>query len=234
MTTTDKTARTAGLLYLLVVLTGLFVLIYVPGKLFVPGDTARTAANILGHESLFRTYIVVGLVSELLFIALALALYRLLEEVDRAGAVAMVLLVLLDAPLAFLSQASLLATLAFLRGHEVLAVFDEPRREAIAMALLKAGDAGLPVSMMFWGLWLLPLGWLVFRSGFLPRFLGGWLVVNGIAYVGMSVTGILWPDHARAVSTIATPALLGEVAFALWLLVAGTRTTRPLPASQTA
>ncbi len=82
MDPTKKTARIAGLLYLSVVLTGPFVLLYVPGKLFVPGDATATASNILAHESLFRAYIVVGLVSELLFVSVVLALYRLLKGVN--------------------------------------------------------------------------------------------------------------------------------------------------------
>ena len=91
---TRKTARVAGLLSLLVVLTGMFVIIFVPGRLFVRGDSAATASNILAHQSLFQTYIVVGLISEFLFIALALVLYRLLKGVNQQHAALMVILVL--------------------------------------------------------------------------------------------------------------------------------------------
>ena len=101
MSSTTKTARVAGLLYLLVVLTGMFVLIFVPGRLFVRGDAAATVHNILAHQALFRTYIVVGLVSELLFISLALVLYRLLKGVNQQQAALMVILVLIGAPQAF-------------------------------------------------------------------------------------------------------------------------------------
>ena len=94
---TKRTARLAGLLYLLVVLIGPFVLIYAPRKLFVPGDATATASNILAHESLFRAKIVLGLVGELLFISVVLTLYRLLERVSRQLAAIMVILVLIDA-----------------------------------------------------------------------------------------------------------------------------------------
>ncbi len=220
-----RTARVAGVLYLLVVLTGMFVLIYVPGRLFVRGDSAATASSILAHESLFRGYIVVGLVSELLFMALAVALYRLLKEVNQQHAAIMVMLVLMTAPLAFAGTANHVATLAFLRGAESLTVFDKPQRDAVAMLLFNVDKEGALVAQIFWGLWLLPLGLLVFRSGFLPRILGGWLVINGVAYVAISLTGLLSPQRVETVSRIAIPALLGELAFTLWLLVVGAKVT---------
>jgi hypothetical protein len=218
-----KSARIAGLLYLFVVLTGLFVIIYVPGKLFVSGDATATASNILAHEGLFRAHIVVGLVSELLFISVALALYRLLKAVSDVLARGMVLLVLIDAPLAFLGVANEAATLTFLRSASFLSVFDKPQRDALAMLPFNFDSQGALVSEMFWGLWLLPLGLLVYRSGFLPRFLGGWLFINGLAYVAISFTGLLSPGHLNQISAVTMPILFGEVAFALWLLIIGAR-----------
>lgn len=220
---TKRTARVAGVLYLLVVLTGMFVLIYVPGRLFVRGDSAATASNILAHESLFRSYIVVGLVSEFLFISLVLALHRLLKGVNRQHAALMVMLVLMTAPLAFVGTANQVATLAFVRGAESLTAFDKPQRDAVAMLLFNAEREGTLVAQIFWGLWLFPLGLLVFRSGFLPRILGVWLGVNGFAYVAISLTGLLLPQRGEIVSKIATPALLGELVFTLWLLIVGAR-----------
>jgi len=223
-----QTARIAGVLYLLVVLIGPFVLIYVPRKLYVPGDASATAGNILAHESLFRTHIVAGLVVELLFISLVLVLYQLLKGVNLQLAAIMVILILIHAPLAFLSIATEVATLTFLKGGAFLAVFDKPQRDALATLLINANTEGIPVDMVFWGLWLLPLGVLVYRSGFLPRFLGGWLCINGVAYLILSATGLLVPQHREMVSTILTPILFGEVALMLWLLIVGVR-PRPAP-----
>lgn len=223
MSSIKKNARIAGFLYLLVVLTGPFVLIYVPGKLFVPGDASATANNILTHQGLFRAYVVVGIVSELLFISVVLALYNLLNGVNRQRATLMVILVLIDAPLAFLSVGNQVATLTFVRGADFLAVFDKPQRDALATLLINIDMQAVLVDEVFWGLWLLPLGLLVYRSGFLPRFLGVWLFINGIAYVIMSFTGILLPQHLEIVRTIAFPVLFGEVAFMLWLLIRGAR-----------
>lgn len=219
----QKNARIAGFLYLLVVLAGPFVLLYVPGKLYVAGDAAATVARILEHEALYRAHIVVGLVSQLAFVATVFALYFLLRGVQRGLAGAMVLLILLVAPLAFLSVANQVATLTFARGADFLAVFDEPQRAALVTLLLEFDRQGVYVSELFWGLWLLPLGLLVFRSGFLPRFLGVWLFANGLVYVAMSFTGLLAPQHHDALLRIATPVLFGEVALMLWLLLVGAR-----------
>lgn len=223
MDSLKKTARIAGLLYLGVVLTGPFILIYVPRKLFVTGDASATAANILAHQSLFEAHILVGLVSELFFVATVLALYHLLKGVSLPLATGMALLVLVEAPVAFLRLANQVATLAFVRGGEFLSVFDTPQRDALATLLLNVDKQGSFVSEMFWGLWLLPLGVLVWRSGFLLRFLGVWLFVNGLAYMATSCTGLLAPEHLGLVSTIATPILFGEVAFTVWLLAVGVR-----------
>lgn len=219
----DRTARLAGFLYLLLVITGFYTLMYVPGKLFVPGDSAATASNILAHQSLFRAYIAIEFLSELFFIATVLALSQLLKSAGQRLAILMVLLVLLDAPLAFAGVANDIAALSFLRGGDFLAAFDPAQQRAVAMLLLKLNDHATLVSQMFWGLWLLPLGWLACRSGFVPRLLGVWLIINGLAYAVLSVMGLLWPGYPEIVSTIATPILLGEVAFTLWLLIAGVR-----------
>ena len=112
MTSTKSTARVAGLLYLLMAITGLFNLMYVPGKLIVRGNATATASNILAHESLFRLDIVVGPHRLVSFIFAALALYRLLEGVDRGHAVVMVVLFFVQVPLAFVNELTHLAALA--------------------------------------------------------------------------------------------------------------------------
>jgi hypothetical protein len=222
-----KAARVAGLLYLSIVIMGPFLLLYVPGKLIVAGDASATAANFLSHQSLVRAHIVVGVLAELAFIAVALALYRLLRGVNAELAAVMVILVLLDAPLAFLGVANEVATLAFLRAPGILAVFEGPQRDALATLLLGFGNRSVPVDEVFWGLWLLPLAMLVYRSRFLPRFLGVWLFANGLAYLALSATGVLWPERLETVNKMTLPVLFGEVAFTLWLLIVGARVPPP-------
>lgn len=226
MPPSKRTARIAGFLYLLVAITGPFVLLYVPGKLFAPGSATETVSNILAHESLFRSYIVVGLFAELCFIAVALVLYQLFKGVGRELAIVMVILVLIDAPLAFLGSTNEVATLAFARGAGALSVFDGPQRDAIAALLIDINGQGHLVREIFWGLWLLPLGMLVYRSGFMPRLLGIWLFINGLAYVALSAIGLTLPHHLETVSTVTMPLLFGEVALMLWLLIVGVRSPK--------
>jgi hypothetical protein len=107
------------LLYLFVVITGVFVLMYVPSRLFVD-DAGATVTNILAHQTLFRSYILVGVLAELLFVAVVLMLYRLLKEVNPTQAAIMALLVLFMAPLAFLGSMNQAAVLALVRGGDLL------------------------------------------------------------------------------------------------------------------
>lgn len=216
-----KTALYAGLLYLVVVVCGPFVLIYVPGKIFVRGDATATVQNILNHEFLFRISIWIGIVSQLCFIGAILLLYRLLKEVRREYAMLMVLLILFDTPSAFMSMGNQVATLSFVQRNEFLGMFDKPQQDALAILLMNVDKQGVFVSEVLWGLWLFPLGVLVVRSGFLPRFVGVWLILNGTAYVMMSFTGIMLPAYTEAIKTISFPALFGEVALMVTLIVKG-------------
>jgi hypothetical protein len=219
---TAKAARVAGALYLLLVVTGVFTAIYVPRTLFVSGNAAATASNILAHETLFRLGIVDSLISSVLFIFLVMTLYRLLSGVDKKHASLMVALVLVSAAVGLVDVVNNVAALVLVRGADYLTVFDKPQREALAMLLLGLDGQGL-VNQVFWGLWLFPFGVLVMRSGFLPRILGGWLIVNGFAYLAIGFTGLLLPQYQKIVSSFAFPALLGEVAIMLWLLIKGVK-----------
>lgn len=223
-----KAAHVAGFLYLLVVVTGLFSVIYVPRKLMVPGNATATAANILASQTLFEIHIFNGLISVLLFLFVALALYRLLKDVNQPYAAVMVILVLIQVPVGIGAVLNQISALDALRGADFWSAVGQPQRVALAMSLLDLNDRGTMAVEMLWGLWLLPLGLLVFRSGFLPRFLGVWLWMNGLAYVALSCTGMLWPQYYKTVRTIAIPAILGEVVLTLWLLIVG---ARPKPAT---
>lgn len=217
------TARLAGFLYLPVVLSGPFVLMYVPGKLFVPGDPSATVARIQANLDLFRAYIVVGLVSEVLFVATVLALYRLFRDVDRDLAALMVVSILLVAPLALLGIGYDIATLRLLTDHQPLAAFDPAARDALTLFLPMLERMATPVHVLFWGLWLLPLAALAWRSHWLPRWLAVWLGLNGLTYVVLSMVAVFSPPLYRQAMAITTPLLFGEAVLALWLAVVGVR-----------
>ena len=224
MTSTSRNARIAGFLYLLLVIVGPLRLMVIPGKLFVHGNASATAGNIAAHETLFRLGIAGDLFCGTILIFIALALYRLFREVDHYLAVLMVVLGgVLPAAFDFFIVANDSAVLILVRGADFLSVFDKAQRDALAMLFLRLHDQEILAAEIFWGLWLFPLAILVYRSRFLPRFLGVWLIINGFAYLAISVTGLLLPSYEQAVTNIAFPALTGEVAFVLWLLIMGAR-----------
>src|ERR1700730_17184260 len=178
MSSTRNLGRFAGLLYVLISIPGFFAIEYVPGKLIVDGNAAATANNIATSETLFRLGIAGELISQAGFIFVALALYHLLKGVNRRHASLMVTLVVLGIPIAVLNELNYLAALALRRGAAFVSIFENPQRDALAILFLNLHHYGFVVAEIFWGLWLLPLALLVYRSRFLPRFLGVWLVVD--------------------------------------------------------
>src|SRR3989442_4786409 len=107
------------------------------------------------------------------------------------------------------------------RGADFLSVFDNPQRDALAMLFLRLRDHQNTAAEILWGVWLLPLAVLVYRSRFMPRFLGVWLVICGIAYLILSLTGELLPQYQGKVFAYGQPAFFGELAFMLWLVIKG-------------
>ncbi|HEV8383985.1 MAG TPA: DUF4386 domain-containing protein, partial [Candidatus Acidoferrales bacterium] len=228
---TVKAARIAGAVYLSLVFTAPLRLMYIPSALFVRGNATATASNIAAHELLFRFGIFSDLLTGTMAIFVTLALYRLFKAVDQNLASLMVILGgLMVAPIYFVNTLNDAAALLLARGADFLSVFDKPQRDAMALLFLRLHHHGVVANEIFWGLWLLPLAVLVLRSHFLPRFLGYWLILNGFAYLILSFTGLLLPQYENAAWNIAFPAMLGEIALVLWLLIRGAN-VRELPAT---
>ena len=224
MTTTSRNARAAGFLYLLLAIAGPLRLMYIPKTLFVHGNAAATTSNIVAHETLFRLGIVSDLFCGTIIIFITLAFYRLFKGVDQYLAVLVVILGgVLPAAIDFFIVLNDSAALILARGADFLSVFDKPQRDALAMLFLRMHGQEILAAEIFWGLWLFPLGMLTYKSRFLPRFLGVWLIINGFGYLAMSFTGLLLPDYASRVENITFPALTGELAFLLWLLIRGAK-----------
>jgi len=227
MTSLSKKARVAGLLYIVSSLFGIVRLIYIPNTLIVDGDASATANNIAGHELLFRFGIVSYLISSTLWIFVTLALYRLLKGVDQTLAVLMVILGgLVIVPIFFVNTANDAAALLFARGADFLSVLDQPQRDAFVMVFLHLHHQLDLVWSITGGLWLIPLGLLVYKSRFLPRILGVWLMIACFGYLALSFTGLLFPAYEDRVWKFAQPVLLAELAFMLWLVIMGTREQR--------
>jgi Domain of unknown function (DUF4386) len=182
MNSTKKTARIAGLLYLVNGVTGFFGIIYVPSRLIVSGNAAATANNILASERLFRLGIVSELICAAEFVFLLWVLYRLLGAVNKTHASLMVILGLVFVPIMFMNTLSEIAALMLLRGADFLSVFDKRQLEAMAMLFLDLHRYGYVVGWIL-GLWLFPFGVLVFRSGFLTRILGVLLIAACFGYL---------------------------------------------------
>ncbi len=224
MSSTRNPGRVAGLWYLLLCVIGPLRLIYIPSKLFVHGNATATVNNIAAHEWLFRFGIVGDLVCGVILIFLVMAFYRLFKGVDQNLAVLVVIFGgVMPAVIDFVGVVSDAGALMVVHGADFLSVFDKPQRDALAMLFLHLRDHQNTAAEILWGVWLLPLAMLVYRSRFLPRFLGVWLVINGFAYVIMSFTGELLPQYQNKMFIISQPALFGELALMLWLVIKGAK-----------
>ena len=225
MTSIKAKARLAGILYVLMGIPAWFSLMYIPSAFVVRGDATATARNIVTSQSLYRLGILSELVSQTIFLVLVLVLYDLFKDADRKQARLMVMLVGVSVAFEFANCLNLVAPLILLSGADFLAVFSKPQLDALALVFLKLRNDGLGIISLIWGLWLLPFGVLVIKSGFFPKGLGVLLIVACFAYVTDSITLIMLPVPIPVVSTV-TLALggLGELAIVVWMIVVGAKT----------
>src|SRR5206468_12843051 len=229
MSWTRNPGRVAGLWYLLLVLGGPLRLIYIPNKLFVHDNAAATAGNIAAHEWLFRFGMLSDLLGAVVLIFLVLAFYRLFKGVDQQLAVLLVIVGgVMPALINFVNVVSDAGALMVARsgsggggGAALLSVFDKPQRDALVLVFLRLHHAQIVAAEILWGLWLFPMGALAYKSRFVPRFIGVWLIINGVAYVVLSFTGLFFPEYQDKVFTFSQPALFGELAIMLWLVIKG-------------
>jgi hypothetical protein len=228
MSSTKNQGRIAGFWYFLLVVSAPIRLIYIPSTLFVSGNATATANNIAAHQLLFTLGTIADLFCGTILIFLVLALYRLLKGVEQNLAVLMVIVGgVMPATIDFLNVLNDAAALMLVRGADFLSVFEKPQRDALAMLFLRLHHQEIVAAEILWGLWLFPLGILVYRSRFLPSFLGIWLIINGFAYFVLSFTGLLLPQNYEMMSNITFPAILGEMAFMLWLVIKGAKQQLP-------
>jgi hypothetical protein len=220
-------ARTAGLLYLVIFLMAPFAEFFVREGLIVAGDPSTTAANIRGSEGLFRAGFFSDLVVFVIEIAQAAILYVLLAPVSRPLALVMSFARLAQATILGLNLLNMYTGLQVLTSPEYAAAFGGGQSEALAFIFLRAQSFGYELGLMFFALHLFALGYLVYRSGFLPRFLGVLLIVSGIGYVANSFAVFLVPDLADVTATaVIVAALIGELPLTLWLLIKGVNVER--------
>lgn len=221
--TIQRTARTAGFLYLILAVCGGFAEFFVRQSLIVGGDAAATASNILGAQPLFRLGIAAELVGQVAFVLLVLALYRVLKPVGRNYARVMVAFVLVAVTITSLNMLNQFAALHVLAGAPYLTAFDAGQLQALAMTFLDLHHAGYVIAQVFFGLWLLPLGYLIYRSGFIPKLIGVLLMIACAGYLADVATFFLAPGFGVVVSEFT---FIGELALMLWLLVMGVNVGR--------
>ena len=213
----QRNARIAGILYLALVPLGFFG-IYVSSSIVVPGDAAATASNILASESLFRLGIVSALLVQVVNIFVVLALYKLLKPVNESMASLMVIFILLGAPIAMLNELNQFAVLLLLHGAVPSTAFTAGQLQSLVPLFLDLHQIGISIAGIFWGLWLFPMGYLVFKSRFIPGILGLLLILGCFGYLVDSFAAFLFPTFAV---NIALFTFWGEVLFPLWLLIKG-------------
>lgn len=216
-----NTARLAGFIYLIVVITGIFSLAYVPSKLIVWGDAAKTFQQISTSETLFRMSLLSGAICYVAFLILPFVLYRLLNRVNEIAAKLMIILSVVSVPISMLNLQNKYAVLTLLNNADYLKIFSEQQIQSQTMFLLENYDKGILIVSIFWGLWLFPFGYLVYKSGFLPRIFGILLMLGCCGYLINFVGHTLMSDYSEfGVSKFAgIPAALGEIGTCLWLLI---------------
>jgi len=214
MTSMNSNARLAGSLYLVLIITGAFSIIYIPSTLIVWSDASATVSNISNSEFLFRLGIVSGLISNVIFLVLPFVLYRLLKPVNKTMAGLMALLAVISIPLGLIGLSNLFDVLTLLGSSDYLNMLEAEQLQIQVMLSLASYNNGLHVATVFWGLWLFPFGYLVYKSGFLPRILGIFLMAGCFGYLIEFFALSLWPISYRAtgISTfIHIPSAIGEI-----------------------
>jgi len=231
MTSDDRSARMAGLLYLLFIPTA--GLAFGFGQYLLTGDAAAVFANIESHRRFFESSIFLGTVGFIDYIVVALLLYRLLAPAGRAAATLMVALVAVSVPISLAAMAARMDVLTMLDSRSAIAALNDDQLKAQVLLVARHADNLLLVSAMFWGLWLIPYGWLVYRCGFLPRILGILLMLGAPFYVLASVGPIFDTNYAAtrlagAVGMVSgLPGVVGgELVTCLWMVIFGTRGRR--------
>jgi hypothetical protein len=221
-----KVARLAGLLYVINAVTGIFSLQYVPSHVIVNGNIAATFNNLIASESLFRAGIAVDVICHVAFLLLPLVLYQLLSSVNRWAAIFMVALAVVSVPMDLAAVAHQLDVLTLLHDDIYRHGQTIDQLHAQVQAALDAFDDRILIAEIFWGLWLLPFGYLVYRSGFLPRLLGVLLMLGCFSYLINFFAQMFAPNYDLP-GFVMLPAACGEIGTALWLLIMGARAQVP-------
>lgn len=223
-----KTSRIAGFWYLLVAIFGSFNTMFVGSKLYVSGDATATVNNILESERLFRLGIMSNLITTICFLFLANALYKLFESVDKDLVRLMVIFIIASVPVAYF-QMFKLAPMLFMGSDAYLSAFEPVQLQALAMTFLDMNKQGAFITYIFYGLWMFPLGLLVFKSGsgFISKALGVSLMVGCFGYLVGFLEVYLSLSYPAITSLWMTITIIAEILCILWLFIKGPGDQKP-------
>jgi hypothetical protein len=223
-----RLARIAGFLYLIVGVFGGFAVGYVTPMLYVPGDAVTTAGNVVANAGLVRISVLADLLQATVFVFLGMTLYLLLKHVYKNAAAAMVILVVIAATIMCLDKVFQFAALEVAGDASYTTAFGVAGSNALVLLLLDMHNSGYLIAQIFFGLWLVPLGYLAYKSGMFPKVLGIVLVVAGASYLVDMLTAFLVPDISKQIhGFLAIPPTIAEVWMLGYLLVVGVKTVKP-------
>jgi len=226
MDSKKKNARIAGLLYLIIAITGGFGIMYVSSSILIAGDAKATASNIINSGFTYRLSIFSNLVSQALTIFLVVTLSQLFKDVSAKYVKYMLVFVLVAVPISFLNTLNLVAGELLVSGADFLNVFTVDQRDSLALLFLNLYEKGIFIVGIFWGLWLFPFGMLIVKSGFIPKILGYFLITGCFAYLIDTTISLLFPEYKALISSIIMlPLAIGEFSTIFYLLIKGVKTT---------
>jgi Domain of unknown function (DUF4386) len=227
MNSIKKTARIAGGLYLMYMVIHILADVIGRSKLIVFGDAATTARNILASAWQFRIGVMGDLLAAVLFLLTAWALYVLLKPVSKNIALLFLLINLGGVAVQCFSDLFLFASQMLLSGADYLKVFQADQLQALAMLSLYLYKNGFMMAQIFYGAWLFPLSYLVFKSGFLPRILGMVLMIHCATWLMTTLQFFLFPGF-DAITYVSWPlGFIAEFGLTLWLLIMGAKEQKP-------
>ncbi len=225
MNSDKKTAKIAGVLYLLNGIFSGFAFAYVIGKVYVAGNAAATAANVVAYSGLVRIGVAADLFQATIWVFLAMTLYLLLKHVNKSAASTMVVLVAVGAAIVCLNDVFEFESLRIATDNAYAAAFGNAGSNALVLLLLDIHHYGFLIAQIFFGLWLVPLGYLAYKSGMVPKALGVALIAGGACYLVGMLAVFLIPDLGEKINTFITiPSAIAEIWMLGYLLVIGVRT----------
>ena len=228
MSSPKRLARIAGVLYLLVGIFGGFAEGFVAPKMYVPGNATATAGNVAGSPGLIRMAVVAHLLDGTFFVFLAMALYVLLEHVNKSVARAMLVLVALATGIICLNAVFQFEGMRVATDGTYATAFGTAGANALVLLLLDTQHYGTLSAQVFFGLWLVPIGYLAYRSALFPKWLGALLIVGGVCYLVDLLAAFLVPAVSRTIhGFIVIPCAVAEISMVVYLLVVGVKTAKP-------